>query len=77
MRPLLRLFVGPRSSGFERLKRFQHVQLTLALLGSIRLIRWLLTYQQPRIARIVDWRIADWSARFRYVAASGPVKARC
>eukprot|EP00969_Alexandrium_andersonii_P293530 12974822-Alexandrium_andersonii.AAC.1 len=32
--------------------------------------------QEPRIARIADWPIADWSSRVRDFATSDPLEAR-
>eukprot|EP00969_Alexandrium_andersonii_P047020 2063033-Alexandrium_andersonii.AAC.1 len=37
---MLRLFLGPRSSRFERREGAQHAQLPLALLGSIGSVRY-------------------------------------
>ena len=39
----------------------------------LRIHFWLLARQSPRIARIADWRIADWSSRLRPFAPSEPL----
>eukprot|EP00969_Alexandrium_andersonii_P309937 13697176-Alexandrium_andersonii.AAC.1 len=37
-----------------------------------QLIFWFLECQHPRIVRIADWRIADWSWRRRVSSDFGP-----
>eukprot|EP00969_Alexandrium_andersonii_P092159 4069325-Alexandrium_andersonii.AAC.1 len=41
-----------------------------------RSILWALAHQSPRIARIADWRIANWSLRFLDVVILDPMKPR-
>eukprot|EP00969_Alexandrium_andersonii_P356570 15446815-Alexandrium_andersonii.AAC.1 len=61
--------LGTRCSSFEHLKQFEHLELALV----IRAIEsWGIARQEPRIARIADWRIADWSPRF---GGFGPLQA--
>eukprot|EP00969_Alexandrium_andersonii_P328548 14517676-Alexandrium_andersonii.AAC.1 len=64
---MMRPFLGPRSSRFEDMKRFQHVQLTLALLGSIGSIRYSL---RPVLgARVTEYLLGDANGR-EWVSAS-------
>eukprot|EP00969_Alexandrium_andersonii_P020868 911744-Alexandrium_andersonii.AAC.1 len=66
-----RLFLGPRSSRFERLRRLYYFQSALALLGSIGSIR----YSDRSLLGEID-RYSVYVASIEYLPGRGPVRER-